>query len=366
MSYTSVSSPKRVLLSPLNWGIGHATRCIPVIKALQQKGIEVVVASDGEALAVLKKEFPNIEVVETPSYSVHYKSKSFLFGLFLQLPKIAMTIFREHQWLNRNIEKLNIQGIVSDNRYGMYHHSVPCCFISHQLIISVPLGKVIEKTANWLLGLYIRHFNFIWVPDYAGEPNLSGKLSHGSRWNPTFIGPLSRFERLEPKPELKWDYVAVISGPEPQRTNLENLLIKQSKELPLRGLLVLGKPKEPLKHERISETVESYSFMKGDELSRNIQAAEVVFSRSGYSTVMDLSVLGVKAGFVPTPGQTEQQYLAKLYEKQNLYPTQSQNEFNLGELLKRAKTYKGTHLKHDLNEFNRAIDAFVEAVKLSK
>ncbi|MFB9051689.1 glycosyltransferase [Formosa undariae] len=321
---------KRILIAPLNWGLGHATRCIPIINQLITHNYTPVIASDGIALALLKKEFPNVETIELPAYDITYAKKGHFFKLKLlkDSPKLLKAIKAEKKATKELVETHNIDGIISDNRLGVHSKKIPSVFITHQL-------QVLSGSTTWLSTKMhqrvIEKFNECWIPDHEKEPSLSGKLGHmkGIEIPLIYLGPLSRFER---KPlEKIYHILILLSGPEPQRTLLEVQLLNAFKDDPRRILCVRGViEKEQTVTTKGNITI--YNFMAGEQLANVINSSKTVLCRSGYTTVMDLSVLGKKAFFIPTPGQFEQEYLAKRLEELNLVPYCKQNDFTIDKL----------------------------------
>ncbi len=320
----------KVLVAPLNWGIGHATRCIPIIKQLQEQGFQPVIASDGAALLVLQKVFPNLSSFELPSYKVHYTKKSFWFNLNLlfQLPKFINAYYSEHKYIKALILKQNIKAIISDNRFGVFCKNIPSIYITHQL-------RVKSGWTTFLTTFFhkrvISNFDVCWVPDSEDLPNLSGKLSHDISINipVRYIGVLSQFEK-QPT-QLKYDLLVLLSGPEPQRSLLEDKLLQELKETPKKVCFIRGVVSEK---QQISTkgNIEIYNFLLGEDLQEKINQSELVLARSGYSTVMDLAVLQKKAFFIPTPGQAEQLYIAQHLASQKIILFALQNNFSLGML----------------------------------
>jgi uncharacterized protein (TIGR00661 family) len=321
---------KRILVAPLNWGLGHATRCIPIINALIAYNFEVIIASDGDALKLLNKEFPSLLSLELPSYGIEYSKKEHYFKLkFLkQLPKLFKTTKLEHKVVKKIIEDYKIDGIISDNRFGVHSQSIPSVYITHQL-------NVLSGSATWVTSkmhqLIIKKYNECWVPDTKNEDNLSGKLGHLKHlYTPIkYLGALSRFKKIDT--EKIYDALVLLSGPEPQRTILEVLLLKQMKDFEGTVLFVKGKVEESqTKFENGHITL--VNFMKSDTLETAINQSEIVISRSGYTTILDLAKLGKKAFFIPTPGQLEQEYLAKRLGNKGIIPYSKQNDFTIDKL----------------------------------
>lgn len=323
---------KRILVAPLNWGLGHATRSIPVIKRLLDFGAEVHLAGDGAPLKFLSEVFPDLPVHQLPSYNIVYPAGwggawKTVFGA----PKIIRAIREEQKVVEHLVTDLSLDAIISDHRYGVYSSRVPSVFIGHQLRVLPPKGL------RWGSGVilawhktYLKHFTEIWVPDFPGEDNLSGILSHGV--NPgipvKFIGPQSRFSANKVPFEVTEEkVVAVLSGPEPQRTFFENKLIQELKSLGEPALLIRGVVEEG--NVIKEDNIEIVNYLHGEALFRELQNAKYIICRPGYSTLMDLAHVGKKVILVPTPGQTEQEYLAENLAKNQLAVIQKQNHLQI-------------------------------------
>ncbi len=353
-----MGSTKTILVCPLDWGLGHATRCIPIIHSFLNQNHNVIIGSSGYQLALLKNEFPDLNFIDLKGYEIEYpKGDSMITKIITQLPKIKNAINDEHKWLEKVIDEHGIDMVVSDNRYGLWSKRIKSILITHQLFIKAQTGEwLIEK----LLKSYLDNFDEVWIPDVEGEHNLSGDLSHKKPLpsNYKFIGIQSRFSSLQVERSNlieEYDFMAIISGPEPQRTIFENLIIKQVENSNLKGVLIRGLPEQnvianevkqsfhieiasSVSLPRNDEKLKIFNHLETTELLHFIQKSKVVISRSGYGTIMDLAVLGKKAILVPTPGQTEQEYLAKYhYEKGHFY-TQTQSDFDL------EKAFKGNGL----------------------
>ena len=329
---------KRILIAPLNWGLGHATRCIPVIKELISCGFEPVIASDGNALLLLQKEFPELLSIQLPAYNIRYpkKGKYLKLRLLTESLKLLNVIKTEKKATKEIVKTHNISGIISDNRFGVYDENVPLVFITHQL-------RVLSGMTTWLSTKMhqkiIRNFNVCWIPDTDAELNLSGKLGHVDSCNLPikYIGPLSRLEKKDVS--IKNNILVLLSGPEPQRTLLEEILLSELKNYKGKVVFVKGIMENAQKVEHI-ENMTVYNFMTSNLLEKTLNESDLVISRSGYTTIMDLAKLNKKAFFIPTPGQFEQEYLAKRLTRLNLMPSCKQSEFTLDKL-KNVETYNG-------------------------
>lgn len=320
---------KKILITPLNWGLGHATRCIPLIQNYLQRDYDVLLASDGRALELLKIEFPNLQALELPSYNISYPQKFFLLRMLLQSPRVAYAIIAEHLRIRSLVKQYQIDEILSDNRFGCFHPQCKSIFMTHQLNIIIP-NRVLQAIIRWINKSWIRtFFKECWIPDKEGKANLSGKLSHGTNMpNLHYIGILSRMKKV--KAEKKYDWIAVLSGPEPQRTYLEEKIIEQVKKSDKNHkALIIGGKSEQRKQYQITPNIQYISFLSTQDLNRVMCASKVIICRSGYSTIMDLIKTQNRAILIPTPKQTEQEYLAQHFFQQHIFFTQSQEEFNL-------------------------------------
>ncbi|WP_338410162.1 glycosyltransferase [uncultured Flavobacterium sp.] len=329
---------KKILVAPLNWGLGHATRCIPIIKGLIENGFEPIIASDGVALELLKKEFPALVYFELPSYNIQYaeNGKNFKWKMIAQIPKIISAVRNEEKKIDSILEKHQIDGIISDNRLGVFSKKVPCVFITHQL--NVLTGSSSYFTTK-LHKKYILKFQQCWVPDLEGHNNLTGKLGHQSDQikNVKYIGPLSRL-RKKPLP-IVYDLMVLLSGPEPQRSILEKKIISELENYDKKVVFIKGiVEKNQIKVEKNNITF--YNYMNSEELENTFNISNLILCRSGYTTIMDLAKLHKKAFFIPTPGQYEQEYLAEKFEKEGIIPTCKQEDFKI-EYINRIEKYKG-------------------------
>ena len=344
---TPKKTKPKVLVASLNWGLGHATRCIPIINELHEQGAEVFIGSDGASLSLLQNEFPNAPFVQLPSYNISYGKGGFTKAMLPQIPKIFRNIKCEQHFTDNFVKKHGINAIISDNRYGCRSKMAHSVFLTHQIFLKMPSGlQWLEPMALKVNQSYIHRFNACWVPDFAHpKHNLSGELSHGRQ--PlgkfyTYIGALSRMKPPHEKHSKKYNLAAIVSGPEPQRTLFENLLLKEFALLPqLTCLLLRGLPDGAAKKLAASSNVEVRNHAHTAEMNELMLQSRIIVARSGYSTLMDLAATGNKAILVPTPGQTEQEYLAKRFEKQRIFQHLPQNQIRLGRALHKTNNYSG-------------------------
>lgn len=305
--------PLRFLICPLDWGLGHATRCIPIIKYLRQLGAEVIIASDGIARELLKQEFPDLEHLFLHGYRIEFtRSRSIAINLLSLIPSLILRVFAEHKQLHEIINKHDIDVVISDNRYGLWNKRAYSIFITHQPNIIPPFGiNFLSPLIRLLTRSFMRKYNECWIPDEAGLNNLSGKLSHDYKLpaNTRYIGFLSRFDMTIPKVNKTYDLVAIISGPEPYRSQLEDILEKELIALPHKSLMLRGRADEETSLVNI-ENLYIVNHLSSEKLGAVLKTDPIVICRGGYSSLMDLAMFGNKVICIPTPGQTEQEYLS--------------------------------------------------------
>ena len=351
-------------MTPLDWGLGHATRCIPIIKQLISLNCEVLLAASGDSLNILRKEFPGIVILRIKGYKITYSKNKFwlAFKILLQLPKIYFLSLQDHKWLKWAINDYQIDAVISDNRLGMFNKKIPSIYITHQLFIKTGNSyseKIAQKMHNYFIGKYKN----CWVPDFEIN-DLAGILSHPEKINSnvSYLGGLSRFEKLPGIP-IVYDLLILISGPEPQRTVFEKIILSQCKIAEKKILLVRGLPGRNDHEEMNSESLKITNHLQADELNLAIHQSEIIISRSGYTTIMDLAKLGKKAILVPTPGQPEQEYLAGYMLHKKYFYSVSQQQFSLDTALNEAATFQFVKPELSMDHFRKIINEFVQSLK---
>lgn len=345
-----------ILVAPLDWGLGHATRCIPIVKALLLNDCRVIIACNTLQKKIFEQEFTKIDFLPLEGYNITYTKhpKLLAVSILRQLPSIVKVIKKENSWLKKIIDTHQIDLVISDNRYGLYTDKVPCIFITHQLQIKAPL-PFIEKILQKINYQYINKYTACWVPDFKDHRNIAGTLSHPQKLPTvpvTYIGPLCRFE-TEKEITLKYDLCISLSGPEPQRTVLENQILQEIHTISGNIILVRGLPNnnETLV---LPQNIMVINYLSGTHLGKVFQQSEIVISRSGYSTIMEIISLQKKAILIATPGQTEQVYLAKKLMQQGWCYSVNQADFNLQQALDNSKSFNyqlPTTSPSSLNQF---------------
>jgi uncharacterized protein (TIGR00661 family) len=355
-----LETPKRILVTPLDWGLGHATRCIPLIKELQRQNCIVFIASSGRAHDLLKKEFfLTVRVFEIDGYDpVYPDGDGMVVKMGLQLGKFLSIIKKEQAQVEKIVERNAIDMVISDNRYGCYSTKVKSVIITHQLNIQMPpFWKWIEKRVNKKNHDYISKFAECWVP--APEESFVSELAaNNNNLNVRHIGYLSRFKKMEVAKQ--YDICGICSGPEPQRGNLEHLLTYEFKRSRLQCLLVLGKTEIMSKYYKKDPRFTISNSLCSEDLNEAIEQSDIVIARPGYSTVMDLARLGKKAIFIPTPGQTEQIYLAEELMKRGIAYYMNQEDFDLETALKESQNFTGfANFGFDDSLLQKAVKAII-------
>ena len=335
---------KKLLVAPLDWGLGHTTRCVPVIRDLLNNNCEVWLAGEGAQEKLLREEFPSLSFLPLKGYRIKYAKNGLTGKILLQIPSILRSIKEENKWLKEQVSKFGFEAVISDNRYGLYHEKIFSVFITHQLYIKTSLGKWSEKILRQWNYKFINRFHECWVPDEKGENNLAGELSHPSKLPKVpvkYIGALSRFSSFPAfgNAGIKDHLLIILSGPEPQRTILENKIIDQVVNYPATATIVRGLPGErniiPS-----TNTIHFYNHLSSEELNNEAMKAEFIISRSGYSTIMDIATLQKKSILIPTPGQTEQEYLADHLRKKKFSFCVNQNSFSLLKNVEEARNFE--------------------------
>jgi spore coat polysaccharide biosynthesis predicted glycosyltransferase SpsG len=334
---------KNILICPLEWGLGHAARMIPIVNKLRQMDHNIIVASGEEHLALFKKEIPDITTILFTGFKPAYsKSVPQFYSLLFKGPSLLFHIIREHSALKQLIRKHNIDIVISDNRFGLWNKNIKTVYVTHMPLIPFPKPlRFLEFFGIILHGLIIKKYTFCYIPDLPGEMNLSGRLSHGLKLpsNVRFIGVLSRFsDHVSNTKQVNSEHNTVIlSGPEPQRGILKKKLIPALKEQSLPTIFLEGRP--DLKNDIYTDkNLVFYNHIVTSEMAEIIKGSQKIFTRSGYTTIMDLICLNCTALLIPTPGQTEQEYLAEYLSEKGWFVSTTQNQTEDGIKIEQKKS----------------------------
>lgn len=339
--------PLSICISPLDWGLGHATRCIPIIQALQALGHNVFIAAEGHHAIILKEACPASTFLPLRGYRVNYTKSKYLFfvNILFQGPKILYSAIHEYWWLKKIQNKFHFDLIIADNRVGFFHKKVPSVFITHQLNLIMPF--------RWATSLFqkmqyawIKNFTACWVPDIDDNLNLSGILANPTNkpstpiWYMGYLSRLAAYATSDTTPvKNKIDFLAIISGPEPQRSLLENIIWKEGNEFKRPFLIVAGLPKNT-EHRHHSKTGAIVHHLEGASLAEQIKSATYIICRGGYTSLMELIPFKKKLILIPTPGQTEQEYLGTYWMQHHWATTYDQASFNLAAALQTADSFQ--------------------------
>ncbi|MDB5202255.1 MAG: hypothetical protein JWQ27_1664 [Ferruginibacter sp.] len=358
----------RVLLSPLDWGLGHSTRCIPVIQALLKAGAVPVLAAEKGSAHLLSIEFPGLEIVQLQGYRISYSKskKGFFRKIATQIPVILQQVRREYRFLDRLVAENRIDAVISDNRFGLHNKNIPSIYITHQLHLETgnPLFNRIAQIVHYRI---IRKFDACWVPDHAGGFSIAGKLSHPKLSPPIpvkYVGLLSRFIPMAKSKTI--DLCILLSGPEPQRSMLEKKMLEYLSTSTAAICLVRGLPGEATERRGLPENVKVFSHLPAAQLNELICQSKMVVCRAGYSTIMDLSQLQQKAILIPTPGQTEQEYLGRYLMEEGVFFCTDQENLNMKETLARAEKFTFRKLPQEAGNLQEIVQEFVHSIRLRR
>ncbi len=354
---------KKVLICPLNWGLGHASRCVPLIDSLIAIGVEVTIATSGNARSFLSQRFGNLQIIDFPDYRVRVpKNNSLLLQMLLKMPLFLHYIRKEHSILNKLIDQHHYDLVISDNRYGLYSNKTRCVFITHQLMVKCPpFLRFAEATLHRIILRYIKKFDQCLIPDVAGKINLSGDLSHKYPLpaNSRFVGLMSRFNKTDdvaPSVQPCYDILAILSGPEPQRSHAETLLNKALQATGKKCALVQGKP--GANQMKSTGNIDVYNHLDDPAFASMIHNAKLLVCRPGYSSIMDLIILGKSALVVPTPGQTEQLYLAEHLQSMGWFQYITQSDINKDILLQYLSIPAKENCLPELTAFSEKVEDY--------
>ncbi len=321
---------KIILVCPLGWGLGHASRDIPIIDSFRRDGHKVIIAGDEQSLALLSNRFEGVKTIHFPSFKVRFsKRQNQVLPLLWIALRLPYHIIKEHLILKRIVRQLKIDVVISDNRYGLWNNDVKTILITHQLKIFFPRPfRFLEPLGTRFIRFMAEKFDSCWIPDYYNSTGLAGELSHPKRLpsNARYIGIISRFQKANTvESEEKWGLVGIVSGPSPHREILISEIEKFSKRQNLKTLIIKGNPNEG------TEIVEQNGIwyaghLEDKDFASVVTSSKYLICRAGYSSIMDLVALGVKCLIVPTPGQTEQEYLAEFLSDKGLFQTCKQSD----------------------------------------
>ncbi len=359
----------KILIAPLDWGLGHTTRCLPLIAYLRSLGHQVIAAASGAAARLLADNFPGLAILPLEGYNIQYSKykNAFVAKIIVQIPKILEAIRSEHRWLATQHEQHHFDLVIADNRYGLYHPAIRSVILTHQLQILSGKGSLADFILRKLHYPLLERFDTCWVVDEAGADNLSGKLAHPAVLpnRAQYIGLLSQFmDRPAGTVSTSGDkeILVLLSGPEPMRGQLEYILLQQAgSQHQYRFVFVAGNPlgRAPA---ALPEHITYNTHLPAAQLFDALERAALVVCRSGYSTLMDLAVLGKKALLIPTPGQTEQEYLAVHLNQSGYYLVKDQSAVQLDRDIPQALAAKEFLHAAGVRQMQDALDTLLDTI----
>lgn len=360
-----------VVLSMLNWGFGHLTRCFPIIRSLIELKKQLLIVCTPAQQEVLARSFDGLiffnAADDTPRYG---KTKATtLLRLSLQAPFQLMKVKRDNKLLERLSQEYDIELIISDNKYGFYHSRIPSVILTHQLNIQTGLGKWADAVANRINRKLLSRFREVWVVDGVGKNSLAGSLSAASdnidarvKW----IGTLNRLQIRAQKGSEK--LLIILSGPEPQRTILEELIVHQ---LPVnhRHITLIRGTKKNFSQQALQKLTSlqftNWIDLAGlAEIEQLLSQTEWVLGRAGYTSLMEWVTGGWKSIVIPTPGQAEQEYLGYYLMQRGWVFSVEQNNFDLQDSIKKAAAFSYSEMRPaaaDKNEIKALIASLLSS-----
>lgn len=358
---------RNILICPLEWGLGHAARMIPLARKLGEMGNNIFIGAGEEHLSLFRNELPGLTYISFPGFRPSY-SRNFPSWLVMlcKIPLLIYHIIREHSELKRIVRENSIDIVISDNRFGLWNKDVTTVYVTHMLRVPCPkpfrfaeiIGIVIHRAI-------IMKYDHCFIPDLPGETNVSGRLSHGLRLpsNAMYIGLLSRFSGTLPAVSGSFGYrhnTVILSGPEPQRGILKQKLESLFRAKEPATIFLCGRPGHGSETTREGSFI-YYDHLDGPMMSEALLSSDCIISRSGYTTVMELISLGCTALIIPTPGQTEQEYLAGYLEEKGWFSTVSQKKTGTAALTKSEIKFNGKVMMEQSGELlEKAIRAMSE------
>jgi hypothetical protein len=359
---TGVMKNPNILVCPLDWGLGHAARCVPIIRELYSQGAIPIIAADRGPLELLQKEFPELEHICFPGVSVTYPSQgeSMIWSMLKQSTALLKGISEETEFIKKLVQERQIHAVVSDNRFGAYSNKIPSVYITHQIHI---------QTGHWLTDAlarkqhahYMKNFQTVWIPDREEKDNLSGKLSHGTSIpvSARYIGLLSRFHFI-PDAEKKYDVAFILSGPEPQRSIFEDQVLKEIDSYPDKNFVLVRGKNETISN--LPKNITCIPLATTKTIQELYAQSDQIICRSGYTSIMEMVSVGRSAWLIPTPGQTEQEYLADYLAGRMGFKTMTQDTLSLHQVLQDPIPCT-RYAKHDDHLLKEVISELLYSIK---
>ena len=317
-----------IAVAILDWGWGHAMRCLPIIESALDKGYRITLASGDQVLDRLGRLFPELHTLKLPSYKGQYRWNNMAMNIAMKAPELIQALEKERDVLKKQHHKTPFDAIISDGRYGCFIEDRPSFFLTHQLHIKAR-KKLTDTMANTVQRQWLGHFTEIWVPDFEEAPGLGSQLSHKClEQNCQYLGPISRFYNSIPaESPVQYEWLFILNGPEPARAQLEKQLCQISQSQADKKFMFVT-PRDAAadleKYSHLSHCVDPDS----DELAQIVAQSKHILCRSDFCQLTDLCVWERTAMLVPTPGHPEQLYLADFYAQHYHWPVFMQSELS--------------------------------------
>jgi spore coat polysaccharide biosynthesis predicted glycosyltransferase SpsG len=323
---------QNILICPLEWGLGHAGRMIPLARKLKSMEHKVIIGTGMGHINFLRTEMPEMEYILFPGFTIRYSGKlpQYLI-IMLKMPLLFYYSIKEHFSLKKIIRDHSVDIVISDSRIGLWNKKIKSVIIVHFPRVPVPSAlRILEKPLLSISRFIIGKFTYCYIPDIEGDDNLTGRLSHDLELtrNTRFIGILSRFSKYESgdrRSSEKCHFMIILSGPEPQREILRNKLSEVLSSTGEKTIVLGGDPASVYK-ETASGNIVYISHLPEKDMAELILGSDKIITRSGYTTIMELVSLDKSAIIIPTPGQPEQEYLAQYLAGKGLFSTVKQSE----------------------------------------
>lgn len=301
---------ERILVSPLNWGLGHVSRTIPIIEALLQNENEVIICCTNAQRELYFSFFPDSIYEDFPGYPFQFKGKgNWSWDILRHLNKLKHFLNEEQKLVQQLVHKHQATILLSDQRYGFKNKDTKNIIISHQPRLPISVWNVFAHVWNTRL---LFDFDELWIPDDQNH-TFAGKLSHSNHKNTHYLGPVSRFNDFTKYEEFQLEYLAIISGPEPYASQFYKEVVAFLRRKKVPSAIVI--PSSVMIEDKLPSFIKKHIQPDKRTLELLLQKSNIIISRCGYSTLMDLHFTGHHALLVPTPGQMEQSYLATLHSK---------------------------------------------------
>jgi UDP-N-acetylglucosamine transferase subunit ALG13 len=338
----------RILYAVYHWGLGHATRSLVAMRALLARGDEVtIMMQPGPGLELLRSELGDscdyIPLRDTPAPLGRYPALFYL-RMSLSVPWILAGFRNEHRVTERLVRERGFDLVVSDSRIGVWSSVVPSYFIFHSLHQIVPgRSRALERMVEWGQRGLLSGFAKVLIPDVEEDGGLSGYLGHDpafdwGRGRLVYIGPLSDIGRSGTPEDI--DYFFSVSGLGIPQQTFATLVLDALPKIPGRVVVTLGRPEKAGETQRINGAV-VHGYLDRERQAEMLNRARVVVTRSGYTTLMELAELGKRALFVPTPGQSEQEYLARYHQERGHVCSTTQARLDIPRDIARARESAG-------------------------